>query len=185
MNRFLAVISITLLLFNLFGYDTLFQLEKDHIQHTWKQKLKKGVPTDDLYHFQFSKEEWNNLKWTKPNKEFKIGEQFYDVVYRVIQDGNYLIQAVSDDQETKLFQNLAEIVHQSWKDIPTQESPSKIWQVSVSDLYLLSKGQLSTNIQIDAKHYTTWHHSYTLPKLNTVWHPPQGGLIAYRKLFYV
>ncbi len=185
MNRFLAVISITLMLFNLFGYTMLFQLEKDHIQHTWKQKLKKGVPSDELYHFQFSQDEWKNLNWTKPCKEFKIGEQFYDVVHKELQNGSYLIQAVSDDQETKLFQNLAELVQQSWDNTPTQESPSKIWQIHVSDQYIQSIDQFLLTILNDAEHFTAWHHSYTLMKLNTVWHPPQGDLIALRKLLYV
>lgn len=178
MKKLIAVISIILMLLNLFGYNTLFQLEKSHIQHAWKQKLKIGVPTDELHHFKFSEKEWNNLNWTKPNREFKIENQYYDVVYKHFTSGSYLIKAVSDDQETALFQNLAELVLQSWNDTPTHKSPSKIWKLNISEQYLNSKAEFSLITNNEIKHNTAWHHYYDIQKLNTIWNPPQSSFRA-------
>jgi len=175
MRILFAVISISLLLFNLFGYATLFQWEQQRIRHELKQQLKAGVPAEDLYHFQFNEDEWQQLIWTKPNKEFKISHQFYDIVHIDHQDGKYLVQAVSDEQETHLFIHLAEQIHQAFHQTPVEESPSKVWQQVISEDYHAPRAQPDHHYSLNSMHATTWFFACSTVELNTIWNPPRLG----------
>jgi len=90
-------------------FDIYFYNEQAKIKKQLKTYLKEGVPKNQLKAFEFTKQEVSILNWTKPTKEFKIGNRFYDVVWRKnLETGKIYFQCVDDAQESILFKNLAQ-----------------------------------------------------------------------------
>lgn len=115
------------------GFVTYFEFSRHQIQKEVKTLIKKGVPEDELVHFEFSKKDYDQLKWFD-QKEFSYKGKMYDVVKSVQLNRNtVLISCISDYQEKQLFKNLGDTVSKKLSD--EQDSPISIlldinqWQV--------------------------------------------------------
>lgn len=121
----------------LVGFDIYFYNEQAKIKKQLKTYLKEGVPKNQLKDFHFSKSEISALNWTKPNKEFKIGERFYDVVWRKnLETGKIYFQCVDDAQESQLFKNLAQYLDKNLGKQNHQSSLGFVFSVINTPLLL-------------------------------------------------
>ena len=126
MNRLLGIFSIFLILFNLYGTWVLVEVERNEIRSSIKKKIKAGVSDEELFHFHFSADEYADLEWHDSHKEFRINDMFYDVVRVHETNGEYHIEAVSDEQESELFQKLDNMVTSIWNAIPDSDDTKQI-----------------------------------------------------------
>lgn len=78
-----------------------------------KTSIKEGVPESDLHIIEFTSH--NDIPWTRENKEFKIDDQFFDIV-RVDSNNNLKFFCVNDVEETILFAKLDQYVNKHLND---------------------------------------------------------------------
>lgn len=108
--RIFAGILAILIASQLIGFVAYFQYSKQKIKKELKLALKEGVPADQLVDFQFTASEAKELNWIKSN-EFKIGVNYYDVVWKKERNDSVFFSCVNDIQETKLFVQLTQYVN--------------------------------------------------------------------------
>jgi hypothetical protein len=107
------------------GFTVYFNHEKNKIRKELKTIIKEGVPENQLIKFKFTPKQFSKLNFIK-KKEFKIGENYYDIVFKSLdKKGNILLKCVNDKQETILFKNLTQNVNFNLGNEPNK-SPLKI-----------------------------------------------------------
>lgn len=116
LGKFHSYLFLCLLVCQTMGFSAYFAFEKAKIRKQLKTCLKQGVPKDKLHSFVFSASALEKLHWVK-KKEFKLGERFFDVVWKKKDaKGFFRLQCVDDQQETRLFKNLASFVYRNLGD---------------------------------------------------------------------
>lgn len=97
-----------------FGQFATFELRRQAVQREVKVKLKAGVPMSERVYFTFTADEFTDLHWLKPEKEFTLGEGFFDVIVkRVDEAGRIHLECMNDRQEAALFADLSHLVDRS------------------------------------------------------------------------
>ena len=125
LKKLIPTILLGIFLFQIVGFTIYFNIEKSAIKKQLKTYIKEGVPKTQLKKFEFTPKQYSNLLFTK-KKEFKIKENYFDIVYsKKLPNGNLFLECVNDKQETILFKNLAENVNFNLSD-QKPNSPLKI-----------------------------------------------------------
>lgn len=101
------------------GIQIIFSSYQHAIRKQMKHLIKNSVSEDDLFEFKFTSA--NDPYWTRKGKEFRVGEQMYDVVQTEEHDGHIIYNCVSDVQETELFANLGNMVR---NNLGGEDSPN-------------------------------------------------------------
>ena len=176
MRVILSIFITLIVLIRLFGGGALYQYEAYQIRHEIKQKIKKGIPKEELHRFELSQEEFENLYWEKKDKEFRINGEFYDVVYKQLTENTIIIHAVSDEEESTLFAQLGNLAKVEWDASSSSSSPSipliEILQIP----FIVADEDFSTElVQANPTHNLQWinHYSFAL-KMNEI-EPPEVG----------
>ncbi len=79
----------------------------------------------------------DHLNWIKPNKEFKIGVKYFDVVWKKkLKNGSFSVQCVDDRQETKLFIHLTDFTNKNLNQQNKQSSLGLVFEL-VKTPYLI------------------------------------------------
>ena len=105
MKRIISFGFLVLMLWQLIGFFTYFEISHFYVKKEIKTALKKSVPENHrkLYYFTASQEK--SLHWIKSN-EFKLNNRYYDVVERTESNGKVRLSCIDDIQETHLFKQL-------------------------------------------------------------------------------
>lgn len=101
------------LLFNMSGAYLIFESARFNIRKEVKQRIKAGVPADQLFTLRFRTcdilKGTAGIQWKESN-EFSYNGLMYDIVKKNI-DGEYTIyECINDKQEDQLFAKLDELV---------------------------------------------------------------------------
>lgn len=84
--------------------------QRSEVKHEVKRMMIRGIDRDELILLKFSKEEAETkLKW-EHSKEFEYNQQMYDVVESKIIGDTIYYWSWLDNEETRLNQELAELV---------------------------------------------------------------------------
>ncbi|WP_107039536.1 hypothetical protein [Brumimicrobium mesophilum] len=85
-----------------------FKYRQANIRKDIKRAIKEGVPKDQLVDFVFHMHEENftNLEWTKPEKEFRFNDQMYDIIETTESNDTIYYKCIHDVKESGLFQKL-------------------------------------------------------------------------------
>jgi hypothetical protein len=115
-NPFSIFLAI-LIMCGSFSHIIYFKVQQYSIKQEIKQKLKKGVPKNELFTFTFSEDEIEANKEIEfiEEHEFRYKGKMYDIVYQQRQNGKIIYQCVSDEQETTLFAQLEQLVEEQSK----------------------------------------------------------------------
>lgn len=101
------VLVVASLAYAQFGFFLRFEVQRKTIQRSIKDRIRQGIPREELTPFVMSVEEWQALNWIKPKREFRLPSgDMYDVVHITIQDGQVDALCVHDKEETVLFAGL-------------------------------------------------------------------------------
>lgn len=96
-----------------FGFQLRFEAQRKAVQRGIKDRIRKGIPMEELTVFRMPLTEWRALQWVKPGREFRLASgDMYDVVHLHEQDGRVEAHCVHDVAETHLFAGLKEHVLQ-------------------------------------------------------------------------
>jgi len=174
--RFFAGILTVLIASQLIGFVAYFQYSKQKIKKELKLALKEGVPVDQLVKFQFTVSEAKDLNWIKSN-EFKIGVNYYDVVWKKERNDSVFFSCVNDIQETKLFVQLTQYVNFNLSN-DTPHSPLKsIFTTLQQPSILPEKVELSFAFlpKKETKVIFWYHLTYSISDIYPFENPPDFG----------
>ncbi len=109
MRRTLSGLLFVVLLIQIVGVATWFELSRREIRKEIKSAIKSGLSSEKLHIFTFSKREFKMLRWIKSN-EFERNGRLYDVV-RTSGDSEdqLIVQCIDDIQERTLFASLGQM----------------------------------------------------------------------------
>lgn len=143
LRKVLTILFLIVFLVQAIGFTFYFNFERNKIKKQLKTFIKEGVPKSQLKVFEFSQKEYSKLNFTK-KKEFKIGERFYDIVWKEkLKSGKLRLQCVDDRQETVLFKNLAFLVDDNLSK--NTNSPLKmVFSIIIKPMLINERTQLHT-----------------------------------------
>jgi hypothetical protein len=130
MRHISALLLTLVLIWQSLGYFSYFEISKMKISNEVKTYIKNGVPKDQLIPFTFTVQEYQNIQWIKPLKEFKYKQHLYDVVDKKSENGQIILSCLSDVKETNLFQNLDQIVSKKLADPNNSSHTFQIFQIT-------------------------------------------------------
>ncbi len=105
MLRMISIGFFALMLWQLIGFFTYFEISHYYVKKEIKTALKKAVPEKHRKLFYFTASQEKSLHWIKSN-EFKLNNRYYDVVERTELNGKVRLSCIDDIQETHLFKQL-------------------------------------------------------------------------------
>ncbi|MBL7941448.1 MAG: hypothetical protein JNM00_01695 [Flavobacteriales bacterium] len=105
---------LILICISLLGYFPVFQVLRFRARQEIKFLIKSGIPDQDLRKFEFNSDE--QIEWIKEGKEFKYGNQLFDVVRQEEKPGAIVYWCLNDVQETKLFAQLNALAKRNLED---------------------------------------------------------------------
>ena len=138
-----------------------------------KKQIKEGVPEDELTIIKQTSENFDELVWIKPNKEFTYKGTMYDVVRKTIEyNGDVTYHCINDKQETTLFVNLDEQVRKTMDSRNNGKDPlQNLFQsLYFSDFFVRLDLKIhSTKIE----NFSEYSSHYSSPELNVSGPPPE------------
>lgn len=147
MRNLLLYTILFLFFWQIVGVNVGFEIAHSKIKKEVKLVLKSGVPKDERVIFSFSEDEVGSLIWVKKN-EFVYKDSFFDVIERSENQGQTVLECISDKQETVLFKNLASIVDNNLSDQNDDGLVKAIKKFNVK--YLSTQGiDLKAHINLD------------------------------------
>ncbi len=105
MHRIISIGFFAVMLWQLIGFFTYFEISHYSVKKEIKTALKKAVPEKHRKLFYFTPDQEKSLQWIKSN-EFKLNNRYYDVVERTESNGKVRLSCIDDIQETQLFKQL-------------------------------------------------------------------------------
>ena len=155
MKKPLVIFLLFIFLFNAFGFWIAFKIKQNQIytqvRKQIKQNLKNTVPLDALYLFNVlkGKDLPEKANWIKPEKEFRLNGNMYDVVKREKKNGQTVLYCINDKQEKALFANLEEHIQNQIAATSKNKTEKNKTEKKSFDLYdLPSKTEIAINYEV-------------------------------------
>lgn len=111
----------------------VFKMEQFRIRREMKHQIKAGIPEDELHEFNFSIKDYEQLDWVRPDVEFRIGNEMFDIVRSMTRGDSIQLNCVNDKEEAVLFTQLDELIQKK------MEQESNANNSPLSKLVKLSK----------------------------------------------
>ncbi len=123
-----------------------FELSKKQVKRSIKLKLKAGVPENELVTFNITSKQYKSLQWIKKDKEFKLGNEMFDVVTRTEEMEQITLVCINDKQEAELFKQLDRLVDLNMgntNNLPNKSKKGNSLLLFASSLFCESFAQLN------------------------------------------
>lgn len=103
-----------LMLFQSTGLYLMHQVQVSYVRHEMKQRIKAGVPEDELVVLKISKSEEldEDIFEREHSREFRYKGQMYDVIRLVEQGDTTVYTCIHDVKESGLFEALDRMVNE-------------------------------------------------------------------------
>ncbi len=158
MKKFYSISILLLLVFNTIGILVVFKIQQSKIRADIKDQIKAGVPREDLHEFVMSQKGYKILEWVRPELEFRVGEEMFDIVdFEQFNDSIRLL-CVNDTEEALLFVHLKELIQKKINQ-ESNEPNSPMAQVikacklvyisQINDLIIQTYSSRETNLCIE------------------------------------
>ena len=113
MKKFLSVVLVCVLLFNVTGYFVWFVVQKQKnykdINKEVRNRIRFNLNKKELSLIVISESNKNEILWTKSGKEFEYKGSMYNVVKTEIKDGKVYFYCINDVKEMQLKANFLKI----------------------------------------------------------------------------
>ncbi len=119
MKRAFSLILICCIGFTIAGYYPVFKMLQYHVRQEIKHRIKAGLNESELQIITFKKQD--HIDWVRPGKEFRLNENFYDVVRKEVNRDKIIFYCINDQQEKALFATLDHMVKNNLNDGQTEE----------------------------------------------------------------
>lgn len=152
LKKLLSILLLFIFSLNITGIFLAFKIEQAYIRKTIKKQIKAGVSKEKLHYFKFSTEEYENLHWKRPEIEFKIGKNMYDVVRSEKTDDSVFLFCVNDVEETLLFAKLDERLKEKLNTAAnTKDSPLRKMNNILKLVYITNENNLNFDVIFSQK----------------------------------
>ena len=153
----------------------VFKIQQYRVRREIKHQIKAGIPRDELHEFILTIDEYEQLDWERPGKEFRKGNEMFDIVrFETIGDSIQLL-CVNDKEEAVLFAHLDELIQKKMeKDSNAPNSPiSKLVKI-LKLVYVTSdfKDSLACLAHKELHHFADLKYLYSSPYLEVLTPPP-------------
>jgi hypothetical protein len=156
MRKQLAAMFSLLIIWQIIGVSSWFELSRRAIRKEIKTQIKTGVPEKDLIQFSFNSTELKKLVWIKKN-EFHLNGRLYDVVNRVFHsDGTITLKCIDDLQEKELFAKLGE---STAVNLGNDQYPTPLY-FCVKQLFSPILNNLFCGFQFPSSYQESTNHEY-------------------------
>lgn len=163
MKKYIGFFLGLLMLWQLVGLFSYFEISQLKIRKEIKQAIKHSVPKDQLKVLYFSREEQKHIVWIKSH-EFKYNGRLYDVIKRIITSEGITFRCIDDVQETKLFEKLNQATSYNLGHRP-DNNPLNQWMKFSQTLFLLE----NTATSVLTSFRTKEEHNFNYQNLHTEW----------------
>lgn len=107
------------------GFFLRYECLRVATQRAIKNRIRQGLPLEQLTPFRMSEQEWRALEWVKPEREFRLADgAMFDVVRVGVKDGEVHALCIADHAETGLFEGLKEHVRRQLEGGDPEHGPS-------------------------------------------------------------
>ena len=176
MKQILALISVFLLLLTTVYLPISLILERELVRKEVKQRIKEGIPDDELQTFIFTLEEYAELEWEKREKEFEWKGYMYDIVRVKKQNNRLIVKAFKDLKETGVFADLERLISSELESSPNHSEKILVAgivfdQNYYSDSSIGIPNYMYSKTSLIAIPYLNAYHSIDVEILSP---PPQG-----------
>lgn len=130
MRKIISIFLLCVLFFPSASIIVIFPLQRLEIQHEVKQRLKTGVPPEELILFKLPYHEnagCGEIEWLSEH-EFRYQDGFYDVVRVESHADTAWYYCLSDTKETQLFANLEALTTKAMQQSAEQKKRSSTLQ---------------------------------------------------------
>ncbi|MEI7594192.1 MAG: hypothetical protein WCK02_00475 [Bacteroidota bacterium] len=104
MKKIAAVCLLLIAFYSMLSF-VVFKMQQFAIYREVKRLVKTNVEESKLAHFEFSEKQFKQLDWEKPDKEFKLNGNMYDVIKKKITNGKIQLACIHDTQEEALIES--------------------------------------------------------------------------------
>lgn len=174
-KKTIAPLFLCIFLLNMTGTYIVFKIEQTFIRKSIKHQIKAGIPEDELHEFVLSEKAYEELDWVRPHKEFRFGDEMFDIVRAETFGNTIYLHCVNDKEEALLFAQLEEITQKKMEqESRTPNSPiTKVVKIlklvyipfdSNETLPVISNNQIQTFLGIEPM--------YSSPSLQVPSPPP-------------
>ena len=106
----LSFFLILTLFSNFTGAYIVLKVQQNQIRRSIKRQIKSGIPTGELHFFELSQEEYDQLDWERPDIEFHMNSEMFDIVRKEKVGDSIHLYCVNDTEEAILFSQLDKLV---------------------------------------------------------------------------
>ncbi len=142
MTRVFAILLLIVLLIPLAGGHLLFKLRQWQIKEQIEERMKQGIPQEDLVLVQIPKAWEENghpgFQWIEEN-EFRYNKQMYDIVESEERGDTTYYYCIQDDRETALYKELAKRTKSKMNHDPTSQQQREHLTKLLTHLYFAAK----------------------------------------------
>lgn len=105
MKKYISIIVLLIILFNIGGYYLCFTVLQLKIRTEIKQAIRNGLKDEDLILFEISDNSNPAVHWVESEKEFSFKGEMFDVVRIKKQQNKKLYYCINDRKEEQLILN--------------------------------------------------------------------------------
>ncbi len=103
MRKYIALLILSVFLFNIEGYYLLFCVLQYSIKKEVRQEIRKGLKDEDLTVIIMPENDEAGIIWLKPGKEFRYNDEMYDVVKIHYKHQKKYYHCITDKKEKQLI----------------------------------------------------------------------------------
>ena len=153
----------------------VYKIQLYRIRREIKHQIKAGIPESELHVLNLTRDEYEHLEWERPDIEFRMGNDMFDIVRSRIIGRTIQLQCVNDEEEAVLFARLDELTRKKMEqESKAPNSPAhKVFKVL--KLLYVSTGfnkTLTYFVGNHLRHFTNLKYSYSSPYLEVLTPPP-------------
>ncbi|MGE5479190.1 MAG: hypothetical protein ACM3U1_02030 [Chloroflexota bacterium] len=110
MKKAFSIILILLFFGDAAAPPVVFAVVKRSAEKQAKRAVEQGVPARELFRLSSGEPAYARINWIKPEKEFTLNGNFYDVVRVAREDGNRVYYSLQDRKEKELFRKYGKFI---------------------------------------------------------------------------
>ncbi len=142
MKKIIAIVLLSIFLFNTVGYFIAFQSVQYQIKLEVKSEIFRNASLNELQAVTIAKQNLNKIEWFEYKKEMQYNNERYDVVKIKENSNSITFYCINDKKEQELLVNLNNHINiHSAENKPLKNQAAKNLEKNVVKVYFQSKQQ--------------------------------------------
>ncbi len=174
MKKIIAIVLLSIFLFNTVGYFIAFQAIQFQIKLEVKSEIREGLTIEQLSEITINKNDLKNAEWFDDGDEMSYKNKRYDIIKSVEHESSITYYCINDKAETELFANLENnICANIVTDKPSKNESTKKIHDQVTKLFFSNQSPISFINNLLLERIKSTDLIYQHPLLETSFPPPK------------